>query len=215
MWSKRWREIEALDLGALRLARAVGDQGELHAGVAQGIDGGVGVGIEPVFVAPHLGEGIGDAIGQRFVGAAEPRQGAPHRQPPGARNVEPPFRRGRRIGPEGARLVHRRHAHALDRGGVMGVEMGGEHMEQPRPRLLGLGVGADQGVVEIEQDGARQTAVGHVVQFTVVAGESGGRGADDHGCVRPAPRSPPARARSGRRAGSGRRRRRPTSRWDW
>ncbi len=84
-------EIEAHDLVALRLGRAVGDQGELDASLAQGVDGGVGIGIELVFVAPHLGESIGDAIGQRLVGVSEPGEAAPHREPPGALNIEPPL----------------------------------------------------------------------------------------------------------------------------
>jgi hypothetical protein len=34
--------------------------------------------------------------------------------------------------------------------------MDGEDVQQPPPGLLGLGVGPDQGIVEVEQDGARQ-----------------------------------------------------------
>ena len=149
-------ELEALDLGALRLACAVGDQCQLHAGRAQRVDRGVGIGIEPVLVAPHFGEGVGDAIGQRVVVPAKPGEAATDGKPSGAGNVEAPFGRLRPVGPEGPRLLHHGQAHALDCRSVMRIEMGREYVEQARPRLLGLGVGADQGVVEIEQDGAWQ-----------------------------------------------------------
>jgi len=76
------REIEAHDLVTLCRGRAVGDQSELHAGLAQGVDGGVGVRIELVLVSPHLGEGVGDAVGQRLVLIAELGQRPPCRQPP-------------------------------------------------------------------------------------------------------------------------------------
>ena len=178
------------------------------------VDGGVGVGIELVLVAAHLGEGIGDAIGQRTrrsrPSLARPRR-TESRRAPGY--IEPPPGGGRRIRPEGARLLHHRHAHAARSPGHRGrVEVNGEYGEQAPPGILRLGVGADQRVVEVEQDGARQSRHRRSVDGP---GEGGGAGLTHRARGRSAPRAPPARAPSGRRAGSGRCRRRPTSRWDW
>ena len=151
-------EVEALDLGALGFGGAVGDEGEADAGVAQRVDRGMGVGIEPVFGAAQFGEGVGDAVGQLVVGAAELGEAAADREAPRAGNVQPPLGGLGAVVPEGAGLFHHGHAHAGDGGRVMRVEVGREDMQQPRPRLLGLGVGADQRVVEIEQDGLRKAA---------------------------------------------------------
>ena len=99
---------------------------------AQRVDRGVGIGIEPVFLAPHLGEGIGDAVGQRFVVIAQPGQPTPRRQAPRAGNVEPPLGGDRLVGPQAARLVHHRHAHALDRRRIVRVERLGEDVPSRR-----------------------------------------------------------------------------------
>ena len=59
-------ELEPCDLGALGEGGTVGDERELHAGGAQRVDRGMGIGVVAVLCAAQFGEGIGDAVGQRL-----------------------------------------------------------------------------------------------------------------------------------------------------
>ncbi len=153
-------EFEPLDLGALRLARAIGHERQPDAGIAQRIDRGVGIGIEPVFLAPQFGERVGNPIGQFIVGSSQSGKTTADRQAAGARDVEPPFRGLGPVVPEGTRLLHDGRPHARDGRLVMSVQMGGKDMEQAGPRLLRLRIGTDQRVVHVEQDGAGKPRLG-------------------------------------------------------
>jgi hypothetical protein len=51
-------ELEPLDLGALRLGRSVGDQGEEHAPPLQGVDHLMGIGEQVNLLLPVLGKSI-------------------------------------------------------------------------------------------------------------------------------------------------------------